>query len=300
MTSLTEAYEARASEVGRQRVYLGAGLFAAGALLVVLGIVSGATPLLTDMGYTYLEAREVAGTLAGLGVPAVFVGVFAVLPTGRHQRAGAAIGASVTVLGVLLFRHIYPGQWFVESNFGIPTTQTLFVVAVYFVGVIVTFWYLFVAVATFKTRNDPGGTVSLEITRGGETRVVEVPREEVESVTQAASASPGGIGIIGDVDRRGVESAASDGGSSTEEIMSPMDDAGPQSPGQSGGFDAGPDDGEVVDDPRAHSTADKYCGNCAHFDYVRTERGIQPYCGQFDRTMDDMEACEEWQANNRR
>jgi hypothetical protein len=39
---------------------------------------------------------------------------------------------------------------------------------------------------------------------------------------------------------------------------------------------------------------DRYCGNCAHFDYVRTDRGIQPYCGLHDELMDDMDACEEW------
>ena len=43
---------------------------------------------------------------------------------------------------------------------------------------------------------------------------------------------------------------------------------------------------------------DKYCGSCEHFDYVRTDDGLKPYCGLHDEVMDDMEACAEWTPNN--
>jgi hypothetical protein len=39
---------------------------------------------------------------------------------------------------------------------------------------------------------------------------------------------------------------------------------------------------------------DRYCGNCAHFEYVRDGDGLQPYCGYDNRLMDDMEACDAW------
>ena len=39
---------------------------------------------------------------------------------------------------------------------------------------------------------------------------------------------------------------------------------------------------------------DSYCGSCAHFDYVQTEQGMQPYCGFHDELMDDMDACDDY------
>ncbi|MFB6106149.1 MAG: hypothetical protein ABEJ70_04155 [Halobacteriaceae archaeon] len=286
MTSLAEAYERQAGEAGRQRVYLGTGLFLAGAGLVVAGIVLGASPLLAGLGFGVYESRELAGVLAGLGVPAVFVGVFTVLPANRIQRAAAAVGAAVAVLGVMLFRFAYPEQWFAAG--GVPSTLTLVVAGTYFLGTITTFWCLFTAVATFKTRNDPGGTVALEYTLGGETHTVQVAAEDAAAARDAL----GSVGVFGGVDDRtatdagrpggpGERFATSDGGADTETVSSPMDDA------------------EVMADPGPESTdaGDRYCGNCAQFQYVRTEDGIEPYCGLHDEVMVDMDACSEWTPN---
>jgi hypothetical protein len=55
------------------------------------------------------------------------------------------------------------------------------------------------------------------------------------------------------------------------------------------------DEGAERLDDRPPSAADRYCGNCTHFDYVRTDEGIQPYCGLHDEVMDDVEACSEWE-----
>lgn len=44
-------------------------------------------------------------------------------------------------------------------------------------------------------------------------------------------------------------------------------------------------------------SVDRYCGNCAHFRYVRTDDGLSPYCGYHDEVMDDMEPCLEWSSN---
>lgn len=310
MTSLGETYDRRAGEASRRRVYLGTGLFAAGALLVVGGILAGATGLLINNGYGQYQSREIAGILAGLGIPAVFLGIFSVLPANRVQRAAAAVGAGLAVLGVMLFRATYP-RIYVPGSEGVPSTATLAFILVYAAGIITTFWCLFTAVATFKTRNDPGGTVTLTVTKDGETHTVEVPADDVESAREKlASGTFGGVGVFGGVEdpeqetranasepepepsgpassttesppsskpdpSKGPAASVSDGGASTQEITSPMDDG----PGTEG---PGPD---------------KYCGNCAHFDYENTGDGMQPYCGLYEEEMDDMEACDWWERN---
>jgi hypothetical protein len=49
--------------------------------------------------------------------------------------------------------------------------------------------------------------------------------------------------------------------------------------------------------PPTPAQTDAYCGNCAHFDYVRTDSGMTPYCGLHDQRMTDMDACDQWQSN---
>jgi cytochrome c biogenesis protein CcdA len=301
MTSLEE----NVGEVGSlRRLYLGVGLFVVGALLVVVGIVVSTTGVHAALGLEWWQGREIAGVLAGLGVPAVFVGVFTVLPASQRVRAAAAIGAGVAVLGVALFAHAYPYMWAGAGNGADLTAQ---VAATYCFGVLVTFWCLFVAVANFKTRNDPGGTVTLEISREGEVRTVEVDREDLEEFddldglsavrTQLAEADGagdepaetglGGVGFFGDgpdgetptqTNRAGA-APTSDGGTAANDIRSPLDGAAP----------------DRADRP--DRTTDTYCGNCRHFEYVRTNDGMAPYCGYYGRTMDDMDACEEWEPN---
>ncbi|WP_132057448.1 DUF7139 domain-containing protein [Halorussus amylolyticus] len=307
MTSLAEAYEENVGEVGSlPRLYLGVGLFVAGALLVVVGIVVSTTDAYTAFGLEWWQAREIAGVLAGLGVPAVFVGVFTVLPASQRVRAAAAIGAGIAVLGVALFTYAYPQDW---AGYGADLTAQ--VAAVYFLGVLVTFWCLFVAVANFKTRNDPGGTVTLEITREGEVRTLEVGKDELADFdqlddlralrTELADAAPGesggqttglgGVGFFGETpdgetptqtnapaDAGPGATPTSDGGTATNDIRSPLDDA--------------------PTDPPRQRTTDTYCGNCRYFEYVQSSEGMTPRCGYFGRTMDDMDACEEWEPNN--
>ncbi len=231
----------------------------------------------------------------------MFVGIFTVLPASRVQRAAAAVGAGLAVLGVMLFRAAYPYNWYTPGT-GVPSTATLAFVLVYAAGIITTFWCLFTAVATFKTRNDPGGTVTLTVTKDGETHTVEVPADDVESAREKlASGSFGGVGVFGgveDPDERtranasepkpsspatqsgsttGASPSVSDGGASTDDISSPLDgDASPSAGGP---------------------TPDKYCGNCEHFEYAGND-GMQPYCGLYDEEMDDMEACEWWERND--
>ncbi len=320
MTSLAEVYD----DVGAdnlRRLYLGTGLFVSGAVFVVIGIIAATTDLIAGLGLGTFGAREIAGITAGLGVPAVFVGIFTVLPASRRERAAAAIGASVAVFGVLLFAIVYPQQWYGAT----ANHLTLPVTAVYFLGTITTFWALFTAVVNFKTRNDPGGTVTLKRTIAGETQQVEVPVSELEGGEIPEGASFGSVGVVGGVDRdpvlqdddpkedaevigdnptqsTGTESTrpseqpgrqtavagrASDGGTTPERITSPG--TGPSTSGSPAGTQANGED-----------DTDRYCGTCSYFEYNRTDDGIQPYCGFHDELMDDMDPCDQWRPNTPR
>lgn len=275
MTSLVDVYETKGG--GLRRLYLGTALFAAGAVMTVVAIVVATTSVLEPLGVDIWGAREIAGVLAGLGVPAVFLGVFTVLPASRRERAAAAVGAAVAVFGVVLFVQAYPQQWIGAT----PDHVTLPVVGVYFLGALTTFWALFTAVVNFKVRNDPGGTVTLR-------RIIQQARAESSSApTRPTASGLGSVGVGGGIDRDPVESTpASDGGATENDIRTP----GPAN------------DAEVVPnepDRRAAAAAnpDRYCGNCAEFDYRRTEGGFRPYCGFHDELMDDMDPCENWEPN---
>ncbi|MGM0590906.1 MAG: DUF7139 domain-containing protein [Halobacteriota archaeon] len=285
MTSLSEVYrgDERAGPSLR-RLYLGISLFVVGVVLVVGAIIAATTEVVMSMGHSITHARLVAGVLGGVGAPAAFLGIFTVLPANRRTRAAAVIGAGISMLGVGLFWHAYPCQW-IGATCGTPDL-TFATVGVYFLGTITTFWCMFVGVANFKTRNDPGGTVKMEVTRQGETKIIEVDSRR----------GLGGIGLLGATPDGEVETqtnnpsvtTASDGGATTNDIRSPLDSK-PQPTG----------DAEVLtNQPDSPPAGDTYCGNCAEFDYVRTENGIQPYCGYHDELMDDMDACSSWRPRN--
>lgn len=274
MARLGEVYErAGGGDIGLRRLYAGIGLFLLGAVLVVAGIVVATTGVARAPDTTLFQVREWGGVLAGVGTPLVFLGLLTVLPAGRTTRATAVVGTAVAFLGVALFFYAYPCRWSgANCAPGLPDL-TLPTVGLYFLGAITTFWCLFVGIANFKTRNDPGGTVTMEITKQGETRVVEVDRDELRRE------GLGGIGFFGDrpdgeVETQTNRTPASDGGASSNDVRSPLDETAP---------------------PASPSTpGDAYCGNCGHFEYVRTDGGIRPYCGYHDELMDDMDPCEEW------
>ncbi|MFO8116588.1 MAG: hypothetical protein R6U01_14725 [Halorubrum sp.] len=339
MTSLSEAYGGRGrSEVDPRRLYLGVGAFVAGTLLLVAGILVAAEVVLPS-GYTSGAARRLGGILGGVGVPLLLLGVMTVLPADRNTRAAAVVGAGVMCLGVALFAYAYPYHW-VGGPRPDLTDLTLPTAGLYFVGAATTMWSVFVGVANFKTRNDPGGTVTMEVTHKGETKIIEVGRDQVngmggvgllggtpdgevetqtnrpesagrrDAATGSGSPSTGGSqGNAGSTagmhssgaasgGRAGGSAGVSDGGETDTDIRSPLDDAGPtggpSGPGATSrdrsGVDASPGGTAAARD----GPGDTYCGNCAHFDYARTDQGMQPYCGHHDELMDDMDACEEW------
>lgn len=371
MTSLSEVYRADAQfQTSLRRLYAGLALFAAGAFLLVASIVVGTTGLVEPL----VVAREWAGVLAGIGVPAVFLGIFAILPSGRTTRIAAAIGAALSLLGVALFIHAFPCQWSGTNCLGAnQSILTLPVSFIYFGGAGTTLWCLFTGIANFKSRNNPGGTARVEVTAQGETRVIEVPKSELSKFS-------GSMGVLGDPtedieppDRPGARSSddgssvldnddesgvVSDGGSTSTPTVSDdilvqggssanesesggrsSDDTvstgSPTSPGskptrrdaasddhpdsvdtvrdsgrrtgQSGGTERGgstggptrrDDDwepsGMASDRAAGGPDRDSYCGSCRHFEYLQTDKGMQPYCHAHSEVMDDMEACDDY------
>ena len=159
MASLTEVYEGANNGAGRRQLYAGVALFAVGAVLLVAGILVAATGVGSRFGLDLYDARGVAGILGGVGLPAVLLGTVTVIPrTATRLRAGAVVGAAVSLVGVVLFDRAYPGEWVVREG---GTSMPIVVSAVYFIGALLATWCLFAAVANFKARNDPGGTVTL-------------------------------------------------------------------------------------------------------------------------------------------
>ncbi len=307
MTSMTDVYDGGVGTVAtRRRQVFGTALFVGGVAMVVGAIPLATTDLGSALGLDVYGARELAGVLAGLGVPAVFVGIFTVLPASRVTRATAAIGASLAVFGVAVFGYAYPYNWMTtDPALAIATTL------LYTAGTLVTFWCLFLAVATFKRRNDPGGTARLRITDEGAVRIVS---------GESDGAGLGGIGLFGTQPDGEVETQTNDEEENEETVVpepsvedsqpgntpSPEPSVRPTSDG-AGGIQATTDlpDGEPqtpTDKVRAavreRGRPDSYCGNCTHFEYVRAEDEITPYCGFHDDLMDDMDACDQWEPNS--
>jgi hypothetical protein len=188
MEHLGDAYGGRRWE-GRdpRHVYAGAALAGLGALAVVAGLLVVTTPLGDLLGVTDLRAAEkAAGTLGGLGIPAMFLGVVAVLPSSRRENVGVVVGAACCLVGVALFQVAYPYRWTTGAEtLAFETSMT------YFVGTALAFWFVFTAMASFRIRNNPQGMVRLELTRQGRKQTVTVSREEYERYAKAIRSDGG-------------------------------------------------------------------------------------------------------------
>jgi len=188
MESLGDAYgNSRWNGRDPRRIYAGVVFFALGVLAVVGGICIVTTPLGALLGAeTATEAQEIAGVLAGLGVPASLGSVVVVLPSTRRERLGVLVGAVCCVVGVVLFAEAYPGRWTgTAESLAFPITT------LYFVGASLAFWFVFTAIASYRMRNNPHGTVRLELKREGETKTVELSRHEYSEYKRAVRGDGG-------------------------------------------------------------------------------------------------------------
>jgi len=198
MPSLGDAYgDSRWGDRNPRAVYAGIAVFAAGALAIVAAIVLGTTPLSGSLGLDTTGTYRVAGVIAGLGVPAALLGVVAGLPSSRRQQVGVAIGALIAVAGVGLFWHAYPAHWTAtDSSLAFHTA------VVYFLGGCLALLSVFSALAGYHVRNNPHGTVSLRLTRQGETRTVEVSRDDYERYARAVSDGGEDAAVIREIESK--------------------------------------------------------------------------------------------------
>ena len=164
-----------------RRIFAGAALFAVGVVAIVAAIVVGTGAVNDAVGAEDIVAAQgISGVLAGLAIPALMVGVVVVLPASRRERLGVLAGAVLCVAGVWLFTEAYPHRWTDGTDpLAFPTMVT------YFLGGCVAFWFVFTAIADFRVRNNPTGTVRLELKRQGETRTVQVSRDEYRQYRDA-------------------------------------------------------------------------------------------------------------------
>jgi cytochrome c biogenesis protein CcdA len=320
MTSLADAYgSAGRSAPSRRRKLAGAVLFLFGATSLVSAIGLATTNIGTSVGLTGYAAREVAGVIAGIGLPAVILGIFTVLPSSQRTQLIAVLGTSIALVGVISFPMLYPSTWLSSAPI-----RTLGVSVIYILGVLTMFWCLFGALATFETRSSPGGTARMNVTEEGRIRLIE----------DSSFPGLGGIGLFGSdpdgtIPTQTNRDVATDGSSAsgatttspdttTQQPASQGPNRSPRtaSPTQTGPTEheldpslasAGPEASATTDggttttqqDPITETAVqsgepDDYCGNCRHFQYVMNDGDIEPYCSFHEDLLDDMEACPAW------
>lgn len=167
MPSLDEAYHKRHGLSRPRRVLSGAALLAIGALAIIVAMA------LVWFGGDTTTAKLYAGITAGTGIPAMLLGIVVVLPASSRQRIGVLLGTVLAVGGVYLFQYAYPTRWTRTAD---PLAfETLLL---YSGGCALAAWFVFAAIATTRLRNNPQGTVSLEVVRQDETRTVELSRKQ--------------------------------------------------------------------------------------------------------------------------
>ncbi len=171
MTSLDEAYNQRESAADA-RVLAGGCLLAIGALAIVASLG------LLGVGSNTPTVKRHAGIIAGLGIPAMLLGVVSVLPASRRQQLGVIVGTALSGVGIWLFSYAYPTRWTRTSDPLAFETLTL-----YGVGCAIALWFVFSTIASTRLRNNPQGTVSLEVVRQGDTKTVEVSQKEYRKLT---------------------------------------------------------------------------------------------------------------------
>ena len=170
MTSLDEAYGGESSLSRPRQTFAGGALVGLGVLAIVVAMAA----VWAGNG---LPAKQTAGIAAGLGIQLMLVGIVVALPASGRTRVGVVVGTALSVGGVWLFQYAYPDRWTRTAN---PLAfETLLL---YGVGCAIAVWFVFTAIANTRLRNNPQGTVSLEVVMQGETKTVEVSNREYQQI----------------------------------------------------------------------------------------------------------------------
>ena len=170
MTSLDEAYGGD-SPVSRPRQAV------TGGALVGLGVLAIVGAIAAVWTGSDTAAKQTAGIAAGIGIPLMLVGIVVALPASRRTRLGVVVGTLLSAGGVWLFQYAYPTRWTRTAD---PLAfETLLL---YGVGCAIGVWFVFTAIANTRLRNNPQGTVSLEVVMQGETKTVEVSHHEYQEI----------------------------------------------------------------------------------------------------------------------
>lgn len=256
MTTLAEAYDRRVGEAERlQRIYLGLGISGVGVLMFFLGGIIGVAMPVAAL-FGASNPTEQWGLGGILAGFGIPIALAGLYVVVPTTRENLAIAASGIGLGLLGVLTFVV----VYPNMwhGDPTDLTWLVFVLYAGGAIVDIWALFRSVLDIEIALP---TNRLELRYEGR----EAPEESAS--TTSTVVQDGGVGISTDV-----------AGGTDAEIM------------------AGEDPGDAGDDERdGRFSGDRYCGNCAHYDYLDDGAGdSQPYCRFHEETLDDLTACDHY------
>ncbi|MFW6437013.1 MAG: DUF7139 domain-containing protein [Halococcoides sp.] len=172
MPSLDAAYSSARLDRDPRRIAVGAAACLFGTAAIVAAVLATVTPLGPFLFGSETQARLIAGVGGGFGLPVVFAGLVAVLPSDRAERIGVALGAGGCLLGVALFWGTYPGGWGVDGQWAFPT------LVVYFLGSTLAFLAVLWTLATYRVRNRPGGAIALDVQQPGANHTVQVSAAE--------------------------------------------------------------------------------------------------------------------------
>lgn len=158
-----------------KHLYAGVVLFVLGLIFLGVAVFVATTTVLSGFGLNKWQHWEVAGVIGGVGLPLALTGVIIVMPSQTRRTWMAIVGVVLCLTGVIGFYIAFPHQWV-----GDPTNRAFTVTSVYGVGSIITLWCMFSGIIDFKTRNNPGGTVRLKVTRHGSTEYIEIDKEKLQ------------------------------------------------------------------------------------------------------------------------
>jgi hypothetical protein len=130
---LQDWYREYIGQPDQQRdIYLGFGLFFGGVALGLIGLVVFLVEGALSTGGPIYPLREVAFSIAALGLPALLLGIVVLLPGDDRVRTVAIVGSAITVVAVLFFVSVYPYNWDVGRQADFSTEG----IALYAVGLV--------------------------------------------------------------------------------------------------------------------------------------------------------------------